>query len=560
MLIRTLARFTLILILICGNVELPGQGHAGVQPGETLTFDLSSTGITIKNIYSDINVWDFRQNWGQKASDQPAGYFRENFPFINTIQIMTATGGNANRDLFKNPGDRSVLDDYHFDELIAALANVVRQGLKPMIKTGAVPLKYSANPLIANFGVNVCPPDDYNVYYDYLKALADRVVAEFGLEEVKSWSWGVLTEYENKSWWSVDENPELSKKAYFKLYDYTVAALEDAIGADNLEVGAHAMVCHPGLWDEGDFIDHVAKGTNYVTGNTGTQIDFIAASFYDNKPGEAHPDNLLLSTTMNRIRERAEANDLTDLQYGIDEGRILFGPDGRDLDQRIVAHSFQGVSDARAFKLMNELDADWYSTWGLTTQGFWGGVPTVGTHVAGFSHKMVGEQQVQQLSEFKSGDSSNEVDALVTYNSKENKVHVMVYNYNCSLDAISKENPTIKIRNIAALKGSKVFVKRWTVDDSHGNYWPAWFSDMQTREISNEDFKRWDRYSIMAPLSLIDKADRDFWYANEERYRELAVLEVNETKNKIKNNTLLLPVELDHHGVVFFEIENVRIK
>jgi hypothetical protein len=209
---------------------------------------------------------------------------------------------------------------------------------------------------------------------------------------------------------------------------------------------------------------------------------------------------------------------------------------------------------------MNELDADWYSTWGLTTQGFWGGVPTVGTHVAGFSHKMAGEQQVQQLSSYLSSDSANEVDALVTYNSEENKVHVMVYNYNSSLDAVSRENPSIKIRNIQPLKGSKLTVKRWTVDDSHGNYWPAWYSDMKSREISNEDFNRWDRYSVMAPLALIDRADRDFWKDNEDRYKKLAALEECVTKNKIKDNTLLLPVELDHHGVVFFEIENVRMK
>ena len=95
---------------------------------------------------------------------------------------MTATGGNANRDLLRDPGDRSVMDDYQFDELIAALGNVVRQGLKPMIKTGAVPLKYTTKPVIQNFGVNVCPPDDYNVYYDYINSLAERIVDEFGIE------------------------------------------------------------------------------------------------------------------------------------------------------------------------------------------------------------------------------------------------------------------------------------------------------------------------------------------------------------------------------------------
>jgi len=46
----------------------------------------------------------------------------------------------------------------------------------------------------------------------------------------------------------------------------------------------------------------------------------------------------------------------------------------------------------------------------------------------------------------------------------------------------------------------------------------------------------------------------------EDRYKKLAALEVCETKNKIKDNTLLLPVELDHHGVVFFEIENARVR
>jgi hypothetical protein len=80
---------------------------------------------------------------------------------------------------------------------------------------------------------------------------------------------------------------------------------------------------------------------------------------------------------------------------------------------------------------------------------------------------------------------------------------------------------------------------------------------MESRGISNEDFRRWDRYSVMAPLALIKQSDRDFWYANEPRYMELAALEPKKTKLKVKENVLLLPVELDHHGVAFYEIENV---
>jgi hypothetical protein len=558
--LRTLVLYSLVLFWIYGINDVKGQENTADTYGETLTFDLSSHGKIVKNLYSDVNVWDFRSYWGDKASDQPADYFSINFPSIKTIQFMTATGGNKNRDLFLDPDDRSVLDDYNFDGIISALHNVVRQGLKPMIKTGAVPLKFSTNPVIGKFGVNVRQPDDYDVYYDYIKALADKIVDEFGIDEVKTWSWGVLTEYENKSWWSTDDDPQLSKTAYFKLYDYTVAALENAIGPDNLVVGAHAMVCHPGLWDELDFIDHVAKGTNYKTGKKGTQIDFLAASFYDNKPGEAHPANLLLSKTIEILQNKAIANGLTDLKFGIDEGRILSGPEGRDLDQRIVAHSYQGASDAISFKIMNGLNADWYTTWGLTTEGIWGGVPSVGTHVAGLSHRMAGEQQVRQLSTYKCQDSSNEVDGLVTYNEKENKVHVMIYNYNKSLDAQSKENPIIEIVNIQAHKGSKVIVKKWMVDDTHGNYWPSWYADMNSRGISNDNFTRWSCYSVGAPSALTSEADKDFWYANEARYKKLAALELVKSKQTIKNGTLLLPVNLDHHGVVFYEIENVIIQ
>ena len=521
--------------------------------GSNMIFDLSSQEKTIKNVFSDINLWALP---GQ-TFDQSADYFSSNYPFVKRVQLMTATGGDASRDLFVDPNDRTVLNDYNFDKIIPSLRYIVKQGLTPMIKTGAVPLKYSANPVIGGFGVNVEPPANFDIYYNYIKALADEIVKEFGIDEVKNWTWGVLTEYENKSWWNAGDNTSLTKESYFKLYDYTVAALEDAIGKDNLIVGAHGMVCSGGFWDELEFIDHVAKGTNYKTGKTGTQIDFLAASFYDLKPGTPKSSNLTLAGTIESLRNRAVADGLINLKYGIDEGRILKGSDDRELLSRIVAHSFQGAADARLFKTMNDLDADWFTTWGLSTEGFFGGVSSVGTHVARLSYKMVGEQQVKQTSAYTYHYPSNEVDGMSTYNSSENKLHIIVYNYNSDLQATSKENPEIKIKNVQSVKGSEVTVKQWVVDDSHGNYWPTWFSDMNTRGIINNFTGGWSYYSVEAPSVLTNQGDRDFWYANEAKYKELAKLEVVTSTKTIENNTLILPTELDHHGVVFYEIENV---
>lgn len=42
------------------------------------------------------------------------------------------------------------------------------------------------------FGVNVRPPFNYDAYYNYIKALAGTLVSEFGINEVKTWSWVCL--------------------------------------------------------------------------------------------------------------------------------------------------------------------------------------------------------------------------------------------------------------------------------------------------------------------------------------------------------------------------------
>ena len=548
-----------ILSMTMQGSSLHLEDHITDNDKETITFDLLSTGKPVKNIFSDINVWDFRSDWTYKSDDHPSDYFFKNYPFVKRVQFMTATGGNAERDLFISPDNRSVLSDYKFDVIIEALHNVTKQGLIPMIKTGAVPLKYSVDAEIRVFGVNVKPPYDYDIYYNYINALANKIVTEFGINEVKDWVWGVLTEYENKDWYSFNDNPELTKVAFFKLYDYTVAALEDVIGKENLIVGAHGMVCNEGLWDELEFIDHVAKGTNYKTGEIGTKIDFLAASFYDLTPGVSVKGNLDITNTIEVLRNRAIMNGLTDLKYGIDEGRILNGPNGRPLLSRIVAHSFQAAADARLFKTMNNIGADWFTTWGLSTQRFWGGVTSVGTHIARLTYKMVGEQELLQTSAFNVPVNSNEIDGMATYNDTANTMHVMIYNYNKDINDKTTVNQHIKVENIQPLKGSEVIIRQWLVDDKHGNYWPSWHSDMKSRGITDDSFHgNWSSWSVEAPLGLINQEDREFWYSNEAKYKELATLEVITTKQEIKNNMLLLSVELDHHGVVFYEIENVK--
>ena len=244
-----------------------------------MTFDLAARGKTITDKFSDINVWRIDRTWTEQAAARPRDYFAANFPFVRRIQLMAATGGNEQRDLFKDPLDRTNLTDYDFSRLVRACENIVAMGLKPMVKTGWVPLKLSANPHISRaFDTNVRPPADYDAYYAYIRAMAETLKQHFGLAELRTWSWGVGVEYENRGWFQADDGkPETTRLAFFRLYDTTVAALEDALGPENVTVGAHSMSVKEGFWDAGDFVEHCARGENLRRGGRGTHLDFLAS-------------------------------------------------------------------------------------------------------------------------------------------------------------------------------------------------------------------------------------------------------------------------------------------
>lgn len=546
-----------LLLVFCANAK---EEKTDKEQNLTLTFDLNNRSGKIKNIFSDINLWEFREDWLKTSEAYAADHFAKNYPFVKNIQFMTATGGVPSRDLFVNPTDTTTKTDYKFDELISAVRNVVKQGLKPMIKTGNVPTKFSTSPKLGVFGFNTRPPDNYDLYYDYIKALATALVKEFGIKEVKTWSWGVLTEYENKDWfWVKDEDPAASKIYYFKLYDYTVAALEDAIGPENLKVGAHSMTVAKGSWDELEFIDHVAKGTNYKTGKKGTQLDFLCASFYNRSPGVEQPGNLTLSECINQLRDRAVANGLTQLEYGIDEGRLLLGPkeDERDLWSRVVGHTYQGAADAKMFKTMLDINADWFSAWGLTTSRLWEGVVTVATHVASLGYRLVDNFRVHLSLTGKAKDPANQVDGIGGIDPAMGTAHFMLYNYNRSLDASSIETPALVIKNLVPAKGKKVTVKQWIVDDTHGNFWPTWWKDMKTQGLGKDTFS-WSMYSVDVPMHMRNQVDKDFWFSKEPIYKKLANLTPVSTELTVKNNSLTLQPTLTHHAVVFYEITGLK--
>ena len=532
---------------------------AGVFNKFTVTVDASKKGGVLHNVVNNVNIWSIEGNPFVNAQVNEEYNI---FEFVDYIQFMQCSGGTEARDLFKDPLNKDVLDDYDFTLLIDNCRGALNLGAKPFLKLGSVPLKYSENASTDHgFGMNPYPPDDYEVYYDYIKALGDALVKEFGKKEVLSWRFGVMTEYENEDWFKAnDDEDEVARAAatadaYCKLYDYTVQALIDSIG-EEVFVGAHSMTVTEGLWNENIFIKHCAYGKNAKTGKTGTRLCYLSASFYDSTP--EHPTKgYTLPETIAHLRETAEECGFNNLIFGIDEGRILegvnSGANNTELLTRTCGYTYQAAYDARLYSQMFNNDIAYFSAWSYLSGGFTSGNPTVSYHVARNASKMAGAR----LSETKTSGGfilGGDIDAVSAFNEETETLHIMAYNFKYDLDYKTSAELTFKI-NAPQFDGKSVKITSYSVNDDC-NYFDEWVEDRKTYNIGDDCFN-WspDDPQIDGTTTLENQEARNIYF-NElyEKYAQCSKLVPVEETAVVKNGEIELKTTLDPHAVIFYEI------
>ena len=533
-------KFWLFILLFQGNLIVSGQQL------HVFKFQSVRSGPVIWNVADNMNQWSYAPTWHNSMENESEDHFRTNMPYVKYLQLMTAAGGNEQRDLFKNPLDRSVLDDYDFTPLIRACRNIVRQGLIPHLKLGNVPLKFTENPQISkSFGVNKCPPDDYRRWYDYIRAMMQSLTHEFGLKAVRNWRFGVVTEYENKDWFSVDDDPVKTRDAYFALYDYTVDALEQTLGK-NVCVGAHSMSVIEGLWDEREFIAHCARGKNFCTGKTGTRLCFLAASYYDDRPGVSGKHNTL-SETIALLREAAVKEGFKNLFYGIDEGRILQGTDRKDLGPRAVGYTWQAAYDARLYHTMLDENIDYLSHWAYTSSGVRPGVLSVSAHTSELFYRLEGAVCLPGAYET-TGQEEGKVGGIAAFNRKQNKLYVLFYAYSDSVFQQGQREIACEIAGLSKKSGRVAATCTLISDDS--NFFDEWVIDRAKVGITEKDFS-WSSDSFEAGTPA---APGKIFQSRLEHYRSLAELKPVPESFEIKDGILTIRTSIPLHSVALYEI------
>ncbi len=522
--------------------------------------DAEVTGNQLPNAVSNINIWNAKGS--PEFADPRVNEENNIFEFVEYVQLMQCTGGAADRDLFKDPLDFDTLDDYDFSSLITSCKGIIALGAKPHLKLGSVPLKFSSLARTdTTFGTNVYPPDDYDIYYNYIYALCEELVKEFGREEVLTWRFGVMTEYENADWFkAADGTPESTAEAYCKLYDYTVDALQKTIGED-VFVGAHSMTVTEGLWDENIFIEHCGKGTNYKTGKTGTRICFLSASFYDSKPGE-FTSGMPLDDCIEYLKTCAEKAGLENLIFGIDEGRILCGiNDGaadNQLLSRTVGYTYQAAYDARLYSQLFSSGGDYLSSWDYLSNGLFDGNPAITYHVAKNVAKFKGMNEIKTENTKKGLLIQSEVNCVSATNPEDGSILFMAYNFKNDIDYNNTVDTEFVI-NAPALDGKEVEVKLYRIDDSC-NYFDEWVEDRKTYGIGNDCFS-WspDCPVIENPTTLSDAKAREIYF-NElrEKYKECSTLTPETVKMTVENGKITITETINPNGVLFAEITEVK--
>lgn len=450
--------------------------------------DYAEAGEVLPNVKSHIN------RFGGRFSESPQINTENNpYGFTDYIQLMECTGGSAERDLFIDPNNYDVLDDYNFTPLLRSCRGILKTGAKPMLKLGNVPCKFSARQIAAAgedggaYDINIYPPDDYEAYAGYIRAVAGALVEEFGLEEVRAWRFGCMTEYENDTWFRTpDGDAQATLEAYCKLYDYTVQALIDVIGPD-VFVGAHSMSCSEGLFDERDFIRHCAEGTNYATGGRGTKLNYVAVSYYEKNPGSGEKHEL--DETVNALREAAEKYGLTDLIYGVDEGRVLrgntSGTESDDLYSRTAGFTWQAAFDAALIKQMFDNRINYFSNWEYCTLYENHGLPTVVYHTSYMASRFAGARLVPTKTCLKGAILKADVNLSAAWDEESSTMRVMAYNYKNDLDY--KIPAKVRIKAALPVESGKATVTAWVIDDDC-NYFDEWLAEYKDLGFTDEDF------------------------------------------------------------------------
>ncbi|WP_147676506.1 GH39 family glycosyl hydrolase [Algibacter pacificus] len=492
-----------------------------------------NTGAVVGEMY---NFWSTRPmiNQTRFSSSGFTSELNTIKPYVKSYNLVRVLGGRTDNknNFYKGvDGSGNIITD--FSGLLNDMRSFMQTGFKPRIVLDNVPWEMNDVKEENTYG-NTNPPDDYDVWRQYINAFLQTLVDEFGMNEVKTWRFRVATEpnYTPQHW-------NGTKEEFFKHYDITVnevlKVIPDAIigPGNNLTEGVATFTT--------EIIDHCATGTNYATGETGTKMDFFCISYYE----KIDQNTIKLPNTVQEYRTKLDSYpQFRDIPFDIQEFGIL-----RDEN----ANRGLSLSDA------TEFGASWYARiadlaydYRITEIYDWGQEIEVGNlpqgrrNVTQMFLKMEGGNRVETIDNI-SGHAG--IIPVV----KGDVIYLLVYNHNTTRDSSASRTlfPVLEGGQIAG--GNNWKMTEWTVDKNHGIMMHELYKDVRAAGVGE---KNNGRIYGNRPSDRFEDGWKDVFNTNLTKYTQLAELPKTITDSIVKkiDGKLTLKVGLEPHSVKLIEL------
>lgn len=255
---------------------------------------MSSFPVTI-SVEADRVVGEFRPVWRFFGADEPNyAYMRDGKKllgelgklapdqvYFRTHNLLTTGDGTpalkwGSTNAYTEDAEGNPVYDW---TIVDRIFDAYRErGVRPYVQIGFMPQALSVKPepyqhrwtpqakydeIYTGWAY---PPKDYNKWAELVHQWVTHCVARYGRAEVETWYWQVWNEPNIGYWRGTPEE-------FHKLNDFAIDAVWRAL--PTARVGGPDTAGGGGQFLR-DFLEHCLRGTNHVTGETGTPLDFLS--------------------------------------------------------------------------------------------------------------------------------------------------------------------------------------------------------------------------------------------------------------------------------------------
>jgi xylan 1,4-beta-xylosidase len=395
---------------------------------------------------------------------------------------------------------------YNWEIVDKIFDTYVERGMKPLAQFGFMPQALSTKPdpyqhtwtpgtsYTKIFTGWTYPPKDYNKWNELVYQWVKHCVERYGKKEVETWYWELWNEPNSPYWGGTVEE-------YCKLYDYTVAGAIRAL--PSVKIGGPHTTGPSGARAADflhTFIRHCISGTNSVTGEKGTQLDFVA---FHAKGAPRIVDGVVRMNMGQQLRDISRGFEIVASYPELSRVPVIIGesdPEGcaacgmktnpeNAYRNGTLYSSYTAASFARKYQLADHFkvnfagavswsfefeDQPWFFGFrDLATNGVDKPVLNVfrmfgmmkGKRVAVNSSSAYQLMMIRDSSVRKTPD----INAIAAYDKKT--VTVMLWNYHDDDKFYSPADVTLQVQGVPA---KKVKVTHYRIDHEHSNAYEVW--------------------------------------------------------------------------------------